>query len=100
MEYREQVMQELLDVVGIDLMADIARILDAHWKYVEDDIKIAVANEHETLVMYYEDKMDKAKKDLKEMDEMSADLAAIIVKRDKQIEAMQNYVDYSQRELL
>jgi len=100
MTKHEQVIQEMLDTVGVALMADIARILDAHWKYVEDDIKIAVANEHETLVMYYEDKMDKAKKDLKEMDEMSADLAAIIVKRDKQIEAMQNYVDYSQRELL
>jgi hypothetical protein len=100
MTNQEQVIQELLDTVGVDLMADIARILDAHWKYVEDDIKVAVACTEETLIMHYEDKIDKLKKDLKEMDEMSADLAAIIVKRDKQIEAMQNYVDYSQRELL
>ena len=35
MTNQEQVIQELLDTVGVDLMADIARILDAHWKYVE-----------------------------------------------------------------
>ena len=76
------------------------KVLNKVYDDIEDDIKVAVACAEETLIMYYEDKMDKAKKDLKEMDEMSADLAAIIIKRDKQIEAMQNYVDYSQRELL
>ena len=76
------------------------KVLNKVYDDIEDDIKVAVACAEETLIMHYEDKIDKLKKDLKEMDEMSADLAAIIVKRDKQIEAMQNYVDYSQRELL